>query len=195
MRGIKQRLRREVLARREAIGEQARAEGSTAISRRLFDFPPFRRAHRIALFWGVRSEVETAPIVEQALALGKRIALPVTLMGERRLRLREICGEDGELQAGPMEIPQPAERCPEVAPPEIELVVVPAVAFDPEGYRLGYGGGFYDRLLAKMGALKVGIAFESQLVERVPRDQHDLPVDWIITDQRLIECRQARQRR
>jgi 5-formyltetrahydrofolate cyclo-ligase len=176
----KETLRRIVLARREA--ESGRDEASRRIMTRVLDLPEFQAARCLAAFIGVRSEVTTAPIVARALALGKRVVLPRVAGPE--IELREIRSLD-ELVDGPFGLREPPEdpgRRADLA--RLDLLLVPGVAFDAAGGRLGHGKGYYDRLLRRVPpeAARVALGFECQVVERVPMGPADERVDLLVTE-------------
>jgi 5-formyltetrahydrofolate cyclo-ligase len=132
-------------------------------------------------------------MIHEALAAGKRVGLPVTLMEERRLEFREVGDLDHDLEVrGSFNIPEPREHCRAIAPQSADLVLVPGLGFDRRGYRVGYGGGFYDRFLSTLpGAATAGLCFDLQVVEAVPTAPGDVPVEWLITDRRLIRCQRS----
>jgi len=184
----KAELRRQVLARREAMG--GRAEAGAALVARVKALPAFAAARLIASYVGVGSEAPTVPLLEAALARGATVAVPWRNGPE--LRLAGILSLD-ELEPasfGLLEPPEPLRRDParavEAGAPDLYLV--PGVAFDPAGGRLGHGRGFYDRLLrqAGPGPLRVALGFECQLVTEVPMSGRDEPVDGIVTEARVV---------
>jgi 5-formyltetrahydrofolate cyclo-ligase len=118
--------------------------------------------------------------MEAARAQGKRVCVPLcTAMGV--MEARAISGE-GDLQSGKYDIPEPRPACPVVPPGDIDLIVTPCVCCDREGYRLGYGGGFYDRWLAESRAPAVVLCYEAMMVEAVPREAHDQKADLVVTE-------------
>lgn len=180
----KTRLRREILARRDAEADRPRR--SRAIVERILNLPEYEGAALLSAFVGVGTEVDTLPLIETALARGKRVAVP--WVDGRVLRLFDLA-DVGELAPAPFGLLEPppdlrAAASREVAPAEVELFVVPGVAFDRHGGRLGHGRGYYDRLLARArGEVPfIAAAFECQLVERVPMTPRDVPVDAIATE-------------
>jgi 5-formyltetrahydrofolate cyclo-ligase len=141
----------------------------------------------VALYAAVASEVDTAPIAARALARGLRLAYPRVVRGARRLAFA-LAGPD-ELAPGRFRIPAPPETAPAIEPTEVAAFVVPGIAFDHRGARLGWGHGYYDTTLAAApAALRVGVAFESQLVARVPTDPRDVPVHVIVTEAAVHRC-------
>jgi len=135
----------------------------------------FVRSHDVALYWSLPDEVRTHAFAERWSA-SKRIWLPV-MRGER-LSLRRFTGRDA-LTAARFGILEPSSR-QEIAPEAVDLIVVPGMGFDARGNRLGRGKGFYDRLLAAEGALKVGVCFDFQFFDRIPVEPHDRPVDRVV---------------
>jgi 5-formyltetrahydrofolate cyclo-ligase len=183
----KARLRQEGLARRDA--EPEREERGRAVAALVRDFPPFRRAGTIAAYVAVRSEVPTLPLLEALWQGGKGVVLPLVTGATLSLvRVRSAA----ELAPGAFGIPEPgpaisarAER--RVQPSEVELFLVPGVAFDRHGGRIGYGKGFYDRLLARAraGAVTVGLAYESQIVPGIPAGPKDVRLRHLVTERQV----------
>jgi len=180
-------LRRAALAARDTIPAALRAAHAEAIAARLAALPAWSAARTVCTYVGVRSEVATLPLLARALAEGKRVAVPACAGEVLELVLieseRELAAARFGLLEPPLELRARAERrCPVEA---VELFVVPGVAFDREGGRVGYGRGFYDRLLAgaRPGVLRVGLAFEAQLAgQRLPAEAHDVPLDLVLTE-------------
>lgn len=187
----KARIRELLRKRRERIPEAVRKKWSQRVSNNLFRLPEFRGARTIALFGSFRSEVFTWDMIQKALSQKKRVCLPVTLKKPKRLVFKQIHDLKKDLVVGTFGIPEPtSEGLPTIDEKEIELVVAPAIAFDCLGNRIGFGGGYYDRLFAQLRpeCLKVGITFHFQLVDKIPCEPTDLPVDMIVTDQTIIRC-------
>jgi 5-formyltetrahydrofolate cyclo-ligase len=180
-------MRREILARRDL--ESDRPRRSRTIVERILNLPEYESASLLSAFVGVGSEVDTLPLIETALARGKRVAVP--WVDGRVLRLFDLASV-GDLAPAPFGLLEPpadlrADASREVTPAEIELFVVPGVAFDPNGGRLGHGRGYYDGLLAQArgSAPFVAAAFECQMVEQVPMTPRDVPVDAVATERAL----------
>ena len=185
----KRELRRRVIARRDAIPPAQRRALSEAICSRVAQSPEFGNAECVLLFASFGSEVDTSPLLSAALAAGKRIALPRVNPTTRELELRGVTSVQTDLQPGLWGIPEPIpERCPETDLAEIDFVLVPGVAFDRSRRRLGYGGGYYDRILSQVtrGVPCIAICFERQLVPQVPADDHDLRVPILMTENERI---------
>ncbi|MHB8780975.1 MAG: 5-formyltetrahydrofolate cyclo-ligase [Candidatus Geothermincolia bacterium] len=185
-------LRAHIQGERDAIPPQVRHELSARVGTLLSDTPEFRAARTIFFFISFRSEVSTEPMIRQALSEGKRICLPYTYPETRGMIASQITDFDDDLEPGNYGILEPrADKVRDVPPRELDLIITPGVAFDETGGRLGYGGGYYDRFFAarREDCPLVALAFEMQLVKEVPRDGHDLPVDLIVTERRVIDAR------
>lgn len=135
-----------------------------------------------------RSEISTLPLLERLRGDGWQTALPV-VMGEG-LPLEFRLWQPGQpLVPGSWDIPVPPETAMAVEP---DVLLVPGLAFDRQGYRLGYGGGFYDRTLERLRTLRavvaIGVAYHAQIVERVPRGDHDVPLDFVMTERETFGC-------
>lgn len=187
VRDEKRALRRRILRDRDAAESAVRRGWSEAIAGRLMARPEMQRARTVHLFASFGSEVDTLPVVRRLLETGRRPVLPVVVREAWTMEHAAISGLE-DLVPGFKGILEPAGQCPRVAPAEIDLVVVPGLAFDRSGGRLGYGGGFYDRFLAECPAPRVALAFSLQVVDAVPRDARDLPVDLVITEEEEIPC-------
>ncbi len=188
MRDAKRALRDRVLAARDRLPAAAHRASSQAIAATLAARDDFRAARAVLLTLPFRSEWDTTALVAAALDAGKTLVLPRVNEASRMLELCAVADLDREAVAGFRGIREPDARCAHVAPDAVEWVLVPGVAFDRECRRLGYGGGYYDRLLASIAASapRIAGAFELQIVERVPATQHDLGVDAVVTEQRTL---------
>lgn len=182
---LKQQIRREAEARRTALADR---EGpSRRIHQRLAGLDEYLHAGTVMCYVSFRAEVHTRPIIEGAWAAGKRVVVPYcvgrTLDLFRLTRFDELAESTfGLLEPHPQLRPDPGRR---VEPADLDLIVVPGLAFDRQGGRLGHGKGYYDRLLAstRPDARRVAVAFECQLVDRVPQLEHDVPMDKVVTEQ------------
>ena len=187
-------LRAAMLARRDALAPEVLRAGSAAIAMHLQRLAAWQSARCISSYLAIGSEVRTQELIEHALARGVTVALPRTHKTERRLTLHRV-DDLHSLQRGRFGLLEPPATAPEIDPAEIELFVVPGVAFDARGNRLGYGAGYYDHLLAASQGRRVALAFSEQLALHVPADAHDCPVELLVTEQGVINCRaDCRQR-
>lgn len=185
----KKLIRKETLIKRDSIDPEKKQEKDKLIMGRILSLPSFKKANTVLYFASFRSEVSTLQQIEEALKMGKRIMLPKVDKIDKRLRLYEI-HSIGEIKSGFMGIPEPdvsPERERDIN--DADLVIMPGVAFDPKGNRLGYGAGYYDKLLAglKKKIPLIAIAYEEQIVDSLPAESHDIRVDMIVTDERIIE--------
>lgn len=143
---------------------------------------------RVSAFWPVRGEIDTRPLLEGLHALGVTCLLPVVEGRERPLIFRRWT-QGMAMDKASFNIPVPPPDSPQDTP---DLLLVPLLAFDDAGYRLGYGGGFYDRTLAALRAstssppLALGVAYAGQRLDGLPRDQFDQPLDGILTEMDLM---------
>jgi 5-formyltetrahydrofolate cyclo-ligase len=183
----KRALRRRILAARDAVDPERRRIWSEAIAVRLMARPELQRARTVHLFAGFGSEVDTLPIVRRLLDTGRRPVLPVVIRESWTLEHAAVSQVE-ELVPGFKGILEPSTSCPRVDPGAFDLVLVPGVAFDRRCGRLGYGGGFYDRFLAACRAPRIALVFSLQIVDAVPCDAADLPVDLVITEEEEIRC-------
>lgn len=182
----KKMLRESVLALRDAM-DMAEIEAKSAlIKERLFGLEEFLQSQRVLFFLSFGKEVRTEAMVRESLARGKDVLVPKTDTRNHRLILSRLVDFDADLVPGVWGIPEPhPEALRPVDPEEIDLVVVPGVAFDMEGNRLGYGGGYYDRLFPtlKKATPLVALSFSCQLVASVPTAEFDRQVDALITEE------------
>ena len=175
-------LRREVLARRSALTD--RASRSVAIEARLRALGEFEGAGTIASYIGVGDEVATTALLEDALARGITVAVPWRDGNDLHLVRIVSLDELVPVSFGLLEPPDELARTRLLPPEEAALLLIPGVAFDRKGGRLGHGKGFYDRLLERAGTapLRVALCFECQLVEQVPMVAGDEPMDLVVTE-------------
>lgn len=152
------------------------------IFERMLGEPVIQKAKSIHIFVSLNDEVDTHRFIEKSLRLRKQIIVPRVKPHTSQLTHHQIesmsClipGTFGVLEPDP-------EKCPEIDPAQAELVIVPGLAFDWKGNRLGYGKGFYDRFLAQFPGLKIGIGFSIQFVEWIPSEAHDIPLDCLLTE-------------
>jgi 5-formyltetrahydrofolate cyclo-ligase len=192
----KAEIRARLRARREAVSAQAAALASEELAGHLVALPEFDAATTVAIFCAFRAEIDPMALLDLPGAAGKRICLPRTHRRPARLTFHSIPTPPGATRAsvraglvpGAYGILEPTG--PEVPLHALELVVVPALAFDRQGYRLGWGGGYYDRVLAELPAraVTVGVGFAFQVVDELPREPHDLPVMRVLTPSGACEA-------
>jgi 5-formyltetrahydrofolate cyclo-ligase len=184
----KRELRMRVMHERDAKPANDRAAASTAIADALSSRADFASSRTVLLTLPFGSEWDTRALLAAALAQAKIVALPRV---NHAMRMLDICAIDRpELDVAPgyRGIPEPRIHCAALDVASIDWVLVPGVAFDRQGHRVGYGGGYYDRLLPllRADARRVAGAFELQLVDQVPAASHDVTMDAIVTEARSV---------
>jgi len=185
-------IRKQQLALREQLSPGTRASLSEAISARIVRLEVYRQANAVLGYMNFGAEFASEIWVQQVLADGKRLALPRVNRHTSHLDLYWVDDPENQLAAGLWGIREPVvERCERLnSLNEVEFALLPGVAFSRKGARLGYGGGFYDKLLARMThkPALAAAAFALQIVERIPQEATDVKVEWIITEQETIDC-------
>jgi len=180
---IKKDLRQEYRRRLAALRPEEVRERSAAACRLLCEQPEYQRAEILLIYLSTASEVETTPLAHQAWNDSKSVLAPRVAWEQRRMLPIEIRSLATDVRAGPMGIREPVEGMP-IPVSDIDLVIVPGLAFDLHGNRLGRGRGFYDRFLSHRDyrGVSCALAFEEQIVENVPTSEHDVCVNMLVTD-------------
>ena len=184
----KQGLRKAILARRRSLSVAEASSASRLVQQAFIASGEFVKARVVAIYAPIHNEVDTAEVMHAALASAKVLLLPAVC--NDGLELRRISGPE-ELCKGAFGIPEPAAQCPVHSHGEADLFVIPGIAFDMSGRRIGYGKGYYDRTLHDQegkGKL-VGFCYDFQLLERIAGEPHDVRMDIIITERRVIRLR------
>ena len=187
----KEKVRKEVLAERKAISMEDLVVKSDSIKEKLLSTEFYKNSNTIMAYIDFRNEVLTEKIIKTAIADGKRVVIPISVVETRQLILSEIINYDFELEAGAYGILEPKpEYIREVDPKLVDLVLIPGVAFDERGFRVGYGAGYYDRFLERVrpDTSKIALSLELQMVDYAHEDSHDVPVDIVLTEDRVIKC-------
>ncbi|WP_269542934.1 5-formyltetrahydrofolate cyclo-ligase [Cerasicoccus fimbriatus] len=178
-------LRHLALARRSALHPEEREERDFKIMQRLLSLKDFTSAGCVLFYVSFGSEVDTHDMMNRSFG-GKTVLAP-RVDGDN-LHLHELTSLD-DLKPGAYGILEPDASLPVLDPAKVDIIIVPGAAFDLRGHRIGYGKGYYDRLLNNVDALKIGLAYDRQMVEQVPDEPHDIPVDIIITNERMVDLR------
>lgn len=184
---IKSSIRKEIQDRRDSLDKRSRQEKSLLIAGRLTVLRQYQDASNILGYYPFRSEIDTRIIINDALDRGKEVALP--RVGNKGLDLYYVRDPVKDLAPGSYEIMEPIpSSCRPADPHEMDLVLVPGVGFDLKHNRLGYGGGFYDRLLAVIPRVipRVALAFDLQVIDEIPVSGHDLKIDILITESQTV---------
>ena len=175
-------LRKEMKERRKFLSEDKRKELSEKIFKRLSETAEYKQAKSVCVYMDSFGEVKTDLIISDLRASGREVIFPVSNPETKTLTL---CRDTNEFVRGAYGILEPKEKiCVDFCVPD--LVIIPGLAFDVEKNRLGFGAGYYDRFLEQSNAVKVGICYDFQLVEEINAEQHDIKMDIILTDMRII---------
>ncbi len=165
---------------------------SAAILEQLYKCEEYASARTIGVTISRFPEVDTFPLIESAWKSGKQVAVPKCNPETREMDFRLIKSFD-DLERVYMDLKEPiVGRTVSIDKRQIDLQIVPGVVFSDEGFRIGFGGGYYDRYLADYNGSRVSLAFEEQTSQEVPIEEHDIPVNKIITEDRVIQCRKVR---
>jgi 5-formyltetrahydrofolate cyclo-ligase len=186
-------LRKRILGQRDILSRQERHENSTIIINNLWGIKSFSSAKNIMLYINFRSEVETMPLIEACRQKNIQITAPLTIVKPPRLIPYPISNPEKDLRPGYCDIPEPdSDRLTPWGPADIDVVLLPGSVFDLHGGRLGYGGGFYDRFLSQEApqAIRIALAFEMQVVDKVPVQDHDIPVHYLVTEKRIQKIKE-----
>ena len=216
--GLKQTIRQRILSEREQLSAGLRTQLSIEIVRRIVQLPEYQNAHVVLGYMNFGAEFESELWVRQALADGKTLLLPKVNRATNELDIYRVADLQHDLAPGLWNIREPLpERCAKVdALEEVDFILLPGVAFGRDGARLGYGGGYYDKLLMKLLAIRLGeqtalakslviarrdeeggvahslalvaAAYSMQLVEGIPQEATDRKVQWLVTENETINC-------
>jgi 5-formyltetrahydrofolate cyclo-ligase len=185
---MKKAIRREVLRKRDEIPPDLKTQKDYLIKERLYSTPEFTNARTVLFYASFRSEVDTLSMIQDSFHMGKRIVLPKVAAERHALILYEI-KDVAELTSGYMGIPEPFAQDERLADlEEIDIIIVPGAGFDLSGNRLGYGAGYYDILLSnkKKDVAVIALAYEEQIVDSIPAEGHDVKMDMLVTEKRML---------
>ena len=183
---MKNQLRDGILEKRDSLPKEEVISKSRNIEERLFNLDSYKKSRTVMLFVSFNNEINTHGMIRNSL--GKK-AVVVPKVIEHEIEPSVIIDLDNLIPAGKFGILEPIDIM-KIAYKNIDLVLVPGIAFDLSGHRIGYGFGYYDKFLKKVPkAVKIGLAFDFQVVDKVPAEEHDVPVDFIITEKRVIDCK------
>ncbi|MCH8261126.1 MAG: 5-formyltetrahydrofolate cyclo-ligase [Planctomycetes bacterium] len=192
----KAEIRRAVLAKLAAMSDKQRHDGSAAACSRLTALEVFQHASVVMLYMPLASEVDLTPVAIRCFQTGKTVCVPLVDWKRRDMEPVEVTSFDDHV----MEVDEHGLRMPRggapIPPDLLDLVVVPGLAFDAHGHRLGRGGGYYDRFLGRLRrtAATVGLGFDVQITDEVPVNDGDVSVDIVVTDRRVTHARGSRTR-
>lgn len=184
-REFKQSLRKSMRARRAGIAPAERRARDRRIIKNLCNMPVFREAKSVFCYVSYLSEADTRPVIDDCVSQNRLLAVPRIISDGRMIAVR--LNDPAELRPDNMGIPSPLSARAESGP--FDIAITPGLAFGPAGERLGYGRGYYDRWFARHQVnIKIALAYEIQLVDRLPAEAADRPVDMIVTEERIINA-------
>ena len=189
---MKRTLRQSIIAGRAALPEELHQDLSRKIAARLLQLEAYHSAHTVMGYMHFGAEFISEPWLRQVLSDGKQLLLPRVNQSSRQLEVYRVEDLDAQLEPGAYGIREPLpEQCVPAELNELEFMLLPGVAFARNGARLGYGGGFYDKLLAKLThrPVLVGAAFALQVVDGIPMESTDQRIDWLVTEHETTDCR------
>ncbi|MFH1825573.1 MAG: 5-formyltetrahydrofolate cyclo-ligase [Candidatus Firestonebacteria bacterium] len=187
---LKSKLRNEIEKKRNLLSQKEIIKNSAIIKKRLFATNEFKLAKNIMFYVSFRSEVVTYDMIKESLQKGKRIFVPITKLEEKKLIISEIKDFDKELEVSTYRILEPKIKFQRVCDANLlDLIIVPGVAFDLKGNRLGYGGGYYDKFLKNMPSNipRIGLCFKCQIIKEIPVDIQDERINILITEKGKIK--------
>ncbi len=184
-------IRKQMARIRGELSEESIRTRSREITRKHVGLAEFRACRNIMFFLSLPREVQTDKMIQKALDLGKKVFVPIVDANHRRLDISEIPGLDIEFEEKRFGIREPGLSHLKIASPSVlDFVLVPGLAFDRKGGRIGYGAGYYDRFLKEVPdhAVRVGVAFDFQVLDSIPQTEFDVPVQKILTEKNSIIC-------
>ena len=184
----KQALRQAMLKKRNSLSKEMLDKMSEMIQARVMNTDEFKNTETVATYHPVGSEVSTIQILSSVLQLKKRLALP-RVEDETKIIFAEVKDLENDLEVGKYKIMEPKTHCLKVS--KIDLVLVPGIAWDENGHRLGYGKGYYDRYLANLQTISVGLAYDFQILKHIPHGDNDFRVNLIVTEKHVINTRDS----
>jgi len=177
---IKEELRKEISKEIAALPDSYISASNSGLLRHVIIMKEFVAARNIFIYFSVEREPDTRELIKTAFSMGKTVALPYCY--RKGIMEARVVGSLDELHPAILGIPAPPDTAPVIAPEELDLIIVPALAFDAQHYRLGYGGGYYDRYLQNIPAYTVGLTRALLIKDKLPRETHDIAVDCVITE-------------
>ena len=187
---MKKEFRKKVIATRKNITQNLLSKNSSIITEKLLSLDCIRNASTIMLYLDFNNEVQTSELINKLLYINKIVASPITFVNNKELIPYQIIDLQESIVIGAYGIREPKKDiCNKIKIKDIDALIVPAVAFDKNGYRLGYGGGFYDRFINNLrkDCITIGIAFDLQIFDTIPKAPHDAKLDYIITETRILK--------
>lgn len=189
---MKNKVRKKLISLRKNISKEELLEKSNKIKNRLFKMKDFKQVSTILFYVSYNNEVCTHEMIKDSIKNRKNVVVPVTDKKNKKLILSKLESWD-ELIPGAYNILEPKkEKIKEISIKDIDLIIVPGVGFDEKGNRIGHGVGYYDNLLKNSKSKFIGLAFEFQVIKNIPIEEHDIKMDKIVTEERIIICKKSK---
>ena len=189
---IKKQLRKTAKDLRSKITDDVARKMSECACRRLIECEEFDLADILLIYYPIKNEISPLPLIEAARTRGKHVAFPLCVKEQNTLTFK--FADVTELVRSDFGLFEPQKNAESAEPTEKTLCIVPALMFSKNGIRLGYGGGYYDRFLKDFSGKKIGLSYSSLLVDKLDREEHDIPLDMIITESEVLRIAQKDQR-
>lgn len=186
---IKKEIRQAAREKRNLMSARQVSELSGRILRNLFEHPWFIGSHTVFTYVSMDNEIQTDILIKKALNDGKRVCVPRVIPRVEMVAV-PIRNPEEDLETGFFNVREPKMHLPHISNNEIDLIIVPGLVFDRYGFRIGYGGGYYDKYLRSIrpGCKTVGLAYGSQITDLLPKEEHDVPVMLVITENEIVPC-------
>ena len=185
----KNELRQKYRALRDSFGEEFINKASYSTSNNLQKIEEFVKADIVLLYYPTKNEISPLPLFEICLKMGKTVAFPVCQKESTTLMFKKVTSLD-MLSPSSFGIFEPNEECEIIIPTEKTICITPALLFSKKGHRLGYGKGYYDRFLKDFNGISVGFSYSDCVLDFIPHDAHDIPLDMIITESEVLKIAQ-----
>lgn len=181
---MKQKLREKLILKRNKLKKNEVEQKSEIIAKNLFSLPKIKHFESFLIYMPVNNEVRTDRVIENLIKTGKKVFLTSYISKEKKYKIVKFT-DFNKLEKGPFDILQPKKRVG-VNIDNVDCAILPGVAFSRKGVRLGYGKGVFDQLLGKAEIFKIGLCFEFQVLDEVPKEKHDLIMNVVVTENEII---------
>jgi 5-formyltetrahydrofolate cyclo-ligase len=182
----KKQVRKQIKTRLERLSEKEHVEYASDIANQLFSLREWKQAKVIGITISIPPEIPTPPIIQRAWREGKKVAVPKCDPADKTMKFKQITSFN-QLESVYSGLLEPIAQTKKVDAAELDLVIVPGLGFTKEGYRIGFGGGYYDRFLSQYKGNTVALAYDCQLVDELPIDMHDIPVQQVVTSTHVFQ--------
>ncbi|MFC4182671.1 5-formyltetrahydrofolate cyclo-ligase [Saccharococcus thermophilus] len=184
----KKQIRKTMQAKLQQLTDEEKQAYDKQIAENLYRLPQWKNADTIAITISKGKEIDTTPIIKRAWSEGKTVSVPKCDPATKTMVFRQITSFS-QLESSYFGLLEPIEALTsEIKKSDMDMIIVPGICFSKNGYRIGYGGGYYDRYLRNVSAPTVSLAYSFQVVDFLPIEEHDVPVQMIITNEGVIQC-------